>query len=74
LFIRHVPFRSTAQVVRKVRQGAAASIAAARDGNFSVHWRALVELPDDEIVAYYRRSNQQTVVDPAPFTSFTGGA
>ncbi|MFM7685162.1 MAG: glycosyltransferase family 2 protein [Actinomycetota bacterium] len=74
LFIRHVPFRSTEQVVRKVRQGAAASIAAARDGNFSVHWRALVDLPDDEIMAYYLRANQQTVVDPAPFTSFTGGA
>lgn len=72
LFIRHVPFRTAEQVVRKVQQGAAASVAAGRDGNFSVHWRALVNLPEHEVVAYYQRQGHETVVDPAPFTPFTG--
>lgn len=70
LFIRHVPFRTPEQVVRKVRQGAAASIAAARDGNFSVHWRALAELAEHDVVSYYQRQGHDTVMDPAPFTAF----
>lgn len=72
LFIRHVPFRNAEQVVRKVRQGAEASIAANRDGNFSVHWRALAGRPMDEVVAYYQRDGYALVDDPAPFTPFDG--
>jgi len=74
LFIRHVPFRTPEQVLRKVRQGAAASIAAARDGNFSVHWRTLAAMPEHEVVAYYQRRDDPTLVDPAPFTPFTPSA
>lgn len=72
LFIRHVPFRTADQVVRKVRQGAAASDDANRSPEFSVHWRALATRNDDEVVAYYRRDGHPIVLEPAPFTSYDG--
>lgn len=68
LFIRHIPYRTTEQVQRKVRQGAAASRLAEPDGNHSVHWRSLADGRPEAVVQYYRREGHAMVNDPAPFT------
>jgi hypothetical protein len=49
IHIAHAVYRSPSQVARKVRQGAAAAVAAGKSGNIAPHWRRASGLDDDAI-------------------------
>ena len=55
LEIRHFPYRSEAQFVRKVRQGGAAYAATDVVAEMGKHWRALAALDDDGLRAEWAR-------------------
>ena len=67
LTVRHFPFRTTEQAVRKVTQGVTALQADDIPPQYGVHWRALAARTDEQIAEYYRRLNDDLVADPAPF-------
>lgn len=53
IHIAHAVYRSKVQVARKVRQGAAAAVAAGKTGNIAPHWRRASGLDDDAIAAIW---------------------
>lgn len=69
LFARHIQYRSYEQMVRKVRQGAAAMDAAGMDPQFGAHWREAAGLSDDELHQRWRRLCEEPglVEDPCPW-------
>lgn len=69
LSIRHVPYRTPAQVARKVHQGTEAVRHPGVPETTSIHWQALSTRDVDQIVEYYLRLDQQLIHDPAPFTA-----
>jgi GT2 family glycosyltransferase len=68
LAYRHLQYRSPEQMARKVRQGAAALVAAGMPADVGVHWRELDALPDEGIAAEWERlcAEEGLVYDPAP--------
>ncbi len=70
LTVRHFPYRTTEQAVRKVTQGVAALQADDIPPRYGVHWRALAQRTDEQIAEYYRRLTDDLVEDPAPYRPF----
>ena len=68
LEIRHVPFRTTEQGLRKIMQGTAALRLTDQDEQIGTHWRILAERDEAGIAQYYRRAKKAAILDPAPFT------
>jgi glycosyltransferase involved in cell wall biosynthesis len=75
LVVRHFPYRSVEQVIRKVRNGAAAYAASTLPDQYGAHWRQWGMQSDEWIAAafhewYYSRTpNNPTsdlIFDPAP--------
>lgn len=74
LTVRHFPYRSEAQMVRKVRNGAAAYAATDLPESTGDHWRRMGRLSDDELAELYRTKYAHPwpleagqVHDPAPW-------
>lgn len=55
LKVRHFPYRSEAQMIRKVRNGAAAYRATTLGEEFGAHWRGYDKFTDEEIAGIYRK-------------------
>lgn len=74
LTVRHFPYRSEEQMIRKARNGAAAYAATDLPASTGDHWRRLGLLTDEEIAELYREKYAHPwpleagqVHDPAPF-------
>jgi hypothetical protein len=73
LTVRHLQFRSPQQLVRKVRQGAAAYQRTDLPETFGAHWRQLARETDEQLQArWLSLLSEPRVFDPAPFRSFSG--
>jgi hypothetical protein len=74
LTIRHFPYRSAEQMIRKARNGAAAYAATDLPEHVGQHWRDYGRLSDDQITETFQRwfwsaapeSDPTLIYDPAP--------
>ena len=69
LYARHFQYRSYEQMVRKVRNGAAALDAAGMHPLHGTHWRDAARLADDALFSQWRRLCEESglIEDPAPY-------
>lgn len=69
LYARHLQYRSYEQMVRKVRQGAAAMDAAGVHPLHGTHWREAAKQTDDELFLRWRKLCEERglVEDPCPW-------
>lgn len=69
LFARHLQYRSFEQMVRKVRQGAAAMDAAGMHPMQGAHWREAAALSDGDLHQRWRRLCEEPglIEDPCPW-------
>lgn len=81
LQVRHFPYRSPEQFIRKVRNGAAAYRATDLDESVGAHWRAYDEMDDDGLREHFYRwfheanpDESELVHDPEPLRSLFRGA
>ena len=77
LVIRHFPWRSEEQYLRKIRNGLEAYEATDLDPRLGEHWRMFAGQPDEAILDHYRRwfhfeeperEDDLLIFDPAPVT------
>lgn len=68
LEFRHYQYRSLPQLIRKVRQGAAAYEASTVDKRHGTHWKELAARSDEELALEWKRLCHEgdLVYDPAP--------
>lgn len=74
LVVRHFPYRSPAQMIRKARNGAAAYAATDLPEHEGQHWRDYGRLSDEQIADTFRRffwsadpgSDRTLILDPCP--------
>ena len=68
LAVRHLQFRSPAQLIRKVRQGAEAYRRTDLPSVYGAHWRRLAEETDEQLELHWLSLfAEPRVFDPAPF-------